>query len=163
MPWIKIPASHHPVFRAALPGDVGITTVQMFGGIAAKVNGRTFAALFGRSVMVGLGPADRADALALDGATPFDPMGRGRTESDKVMLPEDVFHDPDELRRWLTRALAYTAALPDKTKKAARATAKRPGERRRTAKRQTTGHTTTPKPAATTPKPAATTRRRSRR
>jgi TfoX/Sxy family transcriptional regulator of competence genes len=84
------------------------------------VNGHFFAGLFGRSAIVFLGEAERAEALALDGAALFDPMGDGRARSDKVMLPEDVFHDPDELRQWIARAFAHCAALPRKTKAAAR-------------------------------------------
>jgi TfoX/Sxy family transcriptional regulator of competence genes len=120
MAWIKVPPEHHPVFRAALPRDPQVETLQMFGGVAAKVNGHFFAGLFGRSAIVFLGEAERAEALALDGAALFDPMGDGRARSDKVMLPEDVFHDPDELRQWIARAFAHCAALPKKTKAAAR-------------------------------------------
>jgi TfoX/Sxy family transcriptional regulator of competence genes len=120
MAWIKVPPEHHPVFRAALPRDPRVETLQMFGGVAAKVNGHFFAGLFGRSAIVFLGEAERAEALALDGAGLFDPMGDGRARSDKVMLPEDVFHDPDELRQWIARAFAHCAALPRKTKAAAR-------------------------------------------
>jgi TfoX/Sxy family transcriptional regulator of competence genes len=120
MAWIKVPPEHHPVFRAALPRDPRVETLQMFGGVAAKVNGHFFAGLFGRSAIVFLGEAERAEALALDGAALFDPMGDGRARSDKVMLPEDVFHDPDELRQWIARAFAHCAALPRKTKAAAR-------------------------------------------
>lgn len=119
MAWIKVPPEHHPVFRAALPRDPRVETQQMFGGVAAKVNGHFFAGLFGRSAIVLLGEAERAEALALDGAGLFDPMGDGRARSDKVMLPEDVFHDPDELRQWIARAFAHCAALPRKTKAAA--------------------------------------------
>lgn len=108
------------MFRAALPRDPRVETLQMFGGIAAKVNGHLFAGLFGRSAMVLLGEPERADALALDGAAPFDPMGDGRARSDKVMLPEDVFHDPDELRQWIARAFEHCAALPRKTRAAVR-------------------------------------------
>jgi TfoX/Sxy family transcriptional regulator of competence genes len=120
MAWIKVPPEHHPVFRAALPRDPRVETLQMFGGVAAKVNGHFFAGLFGRSAIVFLGEAERGEALALDGAALFDPMGDGRARSDKVMLPEDVFHDPDELRQWIARAFAHCAALPRKTKAAAR-------------------------------------------
>jgi hypothetical protein len=120
MAWIKVPPEHHPVFRAALPRDPRVETQQMFGGVAAKVNGHFFAGLFGRSAIVLLGEAERAEALALDGAGLFDPMGDGRVRSDKVMLPEDVFHDPDELGQWLARAFVHCAALPRKTKAAAR-------------------------------------------
>jgi TfoX/Sxy family transcriptional regulator of competence genes len=88
----------------------------MFGGIAAKVNGHMFAGLFGRSAIVLLSDADRTAALALDGAALFDPMGNGRVMSDKVMLPEDVFHEPAELRQWIARAFEVAATLPRKTK-----------------------------------------------
>ncbi|HEV7559512.1 MAG TPA: hypothetical protein VGO00_28745, partial [Kofleriaceae bacterium] len=59
MPWVKIPAEHHPIFRAALPKDPRVETLQMFGGVAAKVNGNMFGGLFGASAMVLLGDADR--------------------------------------------------------------------------------------------------------
>lgn len=120
MAWIKVPPEHHPVFRAALPRDPRVETLQLFGGVAAKVNGHFFAGLFGRSAIVLLGEAERGEALALDGAALFDPMGDGRARSDKVMLPEDVFHDADELRQWIARAFAHCAALPRKTKPATR-------------------------------------------
>jgi len=119
MAWIKVPPEHHPLFRAALPKDPRVETLQMFGGVAGKINGHLFAGLFGRSTMVLLSDADRTAALALDGAELFDPMGNGRVRSDKVMLPEDVFHEPAELRGWIARAFELTATLPRKTKASA--------------------------------------------
>lgn len=65
MAWVTAPPENHPLFRAALPSDARVETVQMFGGIAAKVNGHLFAGLFGRSTMVRLDESDRAAALAL--------------------------------------------------------------------------------------------------
>ena len=94
--------------------DPRVETLQMFGGVAAKVNGHLFAGLFGRSVLVRLSDADSEEALALEGAAPFDPMGTGRTTSDKVMLPEALMDEPIELRRWLARAFDATALLPPK-------------------------------------------------
>jgi hypothetical protein len=88
----------------------------MFGGVAAKVNGHIFAGLFGRSTMVWLPEPLRVEALALEGAEPFDPMGSGRT-SDKVMLPERFMEEPEELQRWLKVAFEGAAALPPKAKK----------------------------------------------
>ena len=118
------------MFRAALPDDRRVETMLMFGGIAAKVNGHMFAGLFGRSTIVLLDDVDRAEALALDGAAYFDPMGDGRLHSDKVMLPEDVMHDPVELRSWIARAFGVAAVLPKKTKKAKkRASTRTPAKR----------------------------------
>jgi len=89
----------------------------MFGGVAAKVNGNVFAGLFGASVMIWLPETERAKALALPGAAPFDPMGDGRARSDKVMLPASMIKKPAELRRWIARAFAAAAELEPKPRK----------------------------------------------
>ncbi|HEY2407923.1 MAG TPA: TfoX/Sxy family protein [Polyangiaceae bacterium] len=120
MAWIKVPLENHPPFLAALPKDPRVETVKMFGGVAAKVNGHIFGGLFGRSTMVWLPEPERAAALALKGAAPFDPMGDGRARSDKVMLPESMMKRPAELRRWLERAFQGAAALPPKKAKKAK-------------------------------------------
>jgi TfoX/Sxy family transcriptional regulator of competence genes len=141
MAWVKIPPENHPIFHAALPKDARVETMKMFGGVAAKVNGHIFAGLFGRSVMVWLPEADRAAALALEGAGPFDPMGDGRARSDKVMLPERLMDEPEQLRRWIGRAFKGTAALPAKAIKAAPApkTAKPSPRKRGTAAKAPVG------------------------
>ena len=115
MAWTKVPREHHPIFHEALPPDPRVETLKMFGGVAAKVNGHIFAGLFGRSVMIWLPEAERAEALALEGAGPFDPMGDGRPRSDKVMLPEAMMEQPSELASWIARAFSATAARPGKT------------------------------------------------
>src|SRR5262252_1305676 len=109
MAWVKVPPEHHPLFLAALPKDKRVETMKMFGGVAAKVNGHIFAGLFGRSTMIWLPEAERAEALALPGAAPFDPMGDGRARSDKVMLPERMMRDPAALRGWIARAFKAAA------------------------------------------------------
>jgi TfoX/Sxy family transcriptional regulator of competence genes len=117
MAWVKVPAEHHPIFLDALPKDPRIERINMFGGIAARVNGHIFAGLFGRSTIVQLPEPDRAEALALEGAGPFDPMGNGRVVSQKVMLPESVMADEDELRAWVSRAFRAALVLPPKAAK----------------------------------------------
>ena len=116
MAWVKVPPENHPLFLAALPQDPRVETMKMFGGVAAKVNGRIFAGLFARSVMLWLPEPERAMALALPGAEPLDPMENGRA-SDKVMLPERMMSKPADLRRWIARAFEATAALPKKAGK----------------------------------------------
>lgn len=130
MAWVKIPPEHHPIFRAARPKDPRVETLLMFGGIAAKVNGHLFAGLFGRSAMIWLPEDERAEALALEGAAPFDPMGNGRMRSDKVMLPEAIMEEPAELRRWLKRAFDAASALPKKAVKKKTAAKKKTRVRR---------------------------------
>jgi TfoX/Sxy family transcriptional regulator of competence genes len=146
MAWVKIPPEHHPLFLAALPRDPRVSTVQMFGGIAAKVNGHMFGALFARSAMVRLSPDDCAAALALDGAEPFDPMGRGGVMKDSVLLPEAVMDEPAELRSWLACALRYTATMPAKAPK--KPTAKQPATRKPAAKQNATRKPAAKQPAA---------------
>jgi len=123
MPWVKVPAEHHPLFRAALPKDSRVDTRPMFGGLASMVNGNVFAGLFARSVMIWLPEDQRAEALALEGAAPFEPMGNGRVSRDKIMLPEAFMDDADELRAWILRAFRAAAELPVKLKGAKKAAA----------------------------------------
>jgi hypothetical protein len=94
------------------------------------VNGHIFAGLFGRSVMIWLPEAERAAALALEGAAPFDPMGDGRARSDKVMLPESLMADPAGLRRWIARAFKGASAMPPKAAKPLRADKSRKAPKR---------------------------------
>src|SRR3954470_1258061 len=117
MAWVKVPPENHPLFHAALPKDERVQTMKMFGGVAAKVNGHIFAGLFGRSTMLALPEPDRAAALALDGAAPFDPMGDGRARSEKVMLPQTMMRNPSALRSWIGRAFKAAAKLPPKADK----------------------------------------------
>jgi TfoX/Sxy family transcriptional regulator of competence genes len=131
MAWVKIPAEHHPLFRAALPKDPRIQTLNMFGGVAAKIAGKMFAGLFARSAIVRLTGADYDEAVALDGAEKFDPMGHGPSK-DMVLLPEDVFQDDDALRAWLVRAMKSTLATQTapKAPKASRPARPRPAKPR---------------------------------
>jgi hypothetical protein len=131
MAWVKVPPEHHPLFYAALPKDPRVETLKMFGGVAAKVNGHIFAGLFGRSTMLWLSEPDRAAALGLEGAAPFDPMGNGRA-SDKVMLPEAMMDDAEELRRWIDLALKFALSQPPKVKKTKKiaASTKSPAKKR---------------------------------
>jgi TfoX/Sxy family transcriptional regulator of competence genes len=117
MAWVKIPAEHHPIFVAALPNDRRISTIKMFGAVAALVHGNLFGGLFGRSFMVKLGERDHAEALGLDGAEPFDPMGTGRVMSNTVFMPEATFGEDAELKDWLRRAFDHALTLPPKVKK----------------------------------------------
>jgi TfoX/Sxy family transcriptional regulator of competence genes len=149
MAWVKVPPEHEPLFLAALPDDPRVEIVRMFGGVAARVHGHLFAGLFGRSTMLALEDADRAEALALEGASLFDPMGNGRVMSDKVMLPERMMLDEVGLRDWVARAFDVALARPPKA------------ARRKAAKRQVPTRKSPEKPvpakkaARKTPKRAA--------
>jgi TfoX/Sxy family transcriptional regulator of competence genes len=124
MAWVKIPKENHPLFLDCLPRDPRISTINMFGGIAAKVNGQMFGGLFARSAIVKLSAADQRAALALDGAERFDPMGNKRIMNDTILLPESVMDDPADLRTWLRKAFVHISSLPAK---------KNPGAKKMTA------------------------------
>lgn len=158
MAWVKVPAEHHPLFRAALPKDPRVQTLNMFGGVAAKISGRMFAGLFGRSAIVRLAGADYDEAVALDGAEKFDPMGHGPSK-DMVMLPEDVFHDDEALRAWLVRAMKSTAAAKPAAAKPATRTAKPAAKASRPARPRPAAK----KPAAAPKRPRSTASRRASR
>lgn len=116
MAWIKVPAENHRLFHAALPKDPRVSTVQLFGSVAALVNGNMFGGLFERSALVKLSPEDLGDAMALDGSRPFDPMGTGRVMTNTVVLPETIMDEPGELAAWFRTAFAYVSTLPPKKK-----------------------------------------------
>jgi TfoX/Sxy family transcriptional regulator of competence genes len=155
MAWVKIPAENHPLFLAALPKDPRVSTVQMFGGVGALVNGNMFGGLFARSALVKLAERDQREALAIDGSQPFDPMGNGRVMKDTVLLGESIMDDAAALRGWLQRALDYTATLPPKKTAGAKAPAKaakqpakaptKPAARARAAKRPAAARSASPK------------------
>ncbi len=164
MAWVKVPPENRPIFHAALPKDPRVETVTMFGGVAVKVNGHLFAGLFGRSTMLLLAEPDRAEALALKGASLFDPMGNGRVRSDKVMLPEGMMAEPTELRRWIARAFKAASLLPKKEAKSAptpKANNKKMAPEKASAakstqeKRRGTGRATSPGPSPSHERAAA--------
>jgi TfoX/Sxy family transcriptional regulator of competence genes len=127
MAWQKIPKEHHPIFEAALPKDSRVSTLKMFGGVAAKVNGHMAAGLWADSMMVRLSQADVERAMKLDGTTPFDPMGRGKAMPEMVVLPSAMMKRPKDLTTWLERAISHTSTLPAKAEKRS-AKAKKPAQ-----------------------------------
>lgn len=73
------------VDRLASSRDVA--AAHMFGMPSAKiVGGRMFMAMYDDDAVFKLDPATRAEALALDGAEPFDPAG-GRPMKEWVRVP----------------------------------------------------------------------------
>ena len=150
MAWVKVPTDNYPLFNAALPKDPRVTTVRLFGSIAGLVNGNMFCGLFARSALAKLGEADYAEAMALDGAEPFDPMATGRVMSNTVLLPETIMDEPGELRDWFHKAFDYAVTLPPKRNAAAKQRATKKPAAKKPAK----------KPAAKTPGARRATRRK---
>lgn len=163
MAWVKIPVENHPLFLGALPKDPRLSTIRMFGGLCSLVNGNMAAGLFARSVFVTLDDAGQREALALDGAEPFDPMGTGKAFAGRVMLPETILDEPAELRTWLQRAVDYTATMPPKKKKKQATTSPAKATRNSTAPAKRSAARPTAVGRARAAKPRATARRAKRR
>ena len=118
MAWIKSPQSLIDLFAECLPDDPRIERRKMFGYPVIFVGGAMCAGLFQDQMFARLSPADRA-ALPGGGA-PFEPMP-GRPMKDYALLPDDILADEAATAATLARAVAFTAVLPPKEKKARKA------------------------------------------
>ncbi len=85
----------------------GVAVGQMFGKACIKINGKAFVSQHKEAVVFKLTGAHHEKALALNGATLWDPSGKGRPMKEWVALP------PTESKRFTAftnAALAYVAA-----------------------------------------------------
>jgi hypothetical protein len=62
---------------------------KLFGTRCIKVHGKAFATFHGVDMVFKLRGAAHAEALALPGATLFDPSGKGRPMREWVVVPAD--------------------------------------------------------------------------
>jgi TfoX/Sxy family transcriptional regulator of competence genes len=117
MAWTKSPQGLMELFTECLPDDPRIERRKMFGYPVAFVHGNMCAGLFGDRVFARLSEADKA-ALP-GGGDYFEPMP-GRPMKAYAVIPDEVVADETELAEVLAKAVAHTAALPAKVRKAAR-------------------------------------------
>ncbi|MFI5255460.1 MAG: TfoX/Sxy family protein [Candidatus Limnocylindrales bacterium] len=117
MAWKKSPESLIALFDEVAPRQAPsgppVERRKMFGYPAAFVHGNMFAGLFQDRLMMRLAEAERAEFLAMPGARPFEPMP-GRPMTGYFEAPAALLGDPDALRGWLDRSLAYAVTLPPK-------------------------------------------------
>jgi hypothetical protein len=116
MAWVKAPLALVDLFTESLPDDPRIERRKMFGYPAALVQGNMCAGVFQDQVFARLSPTDRA-ALPGGGAN-FEPMP-GRPMKGYTLIPDEVIADEAQLGAELAKAVAFTADLPPKEKKAA--------------------------------------------
>lgn len=86
--------------------SVGAETGTMFGMPTLKVAGKSFAGLFGDSMVFKLQGDAHARALAFAGAALFDPSGMGRAMKEWVVIPRA------QVKQWLVfaqHAITYVA------------------------------------------------------
>lgn len=115
----KAPQQVVDTFGAAIANLPGVERRTMFSYPAAFANGNMLACVFQDRIMVRLSEADRAKALEIKGAKPFEPSP-GRAMREYIDFPPAVSDVPKELRAWIKRGLAYVNTLPAKKAKVAK-------------------------------------------
>ena len=114
--WPKSPPELITRFRERMERVPGISVRQMFGYPAAFAShGHMYTGLHQDRWVIRL-PDDARAELTAAGGTPFEVMP-GRAMRDYLVLPQAILDDADELSSWLDRSLAYTEALPPKSKR----------------------------------------------
>jgi TfoX/Sxy family transcriptional regulator of competence genes len=86
---------------------------KMFGYPALFVGGNLVTSLFADHWTIRLADDDRAELMALPGASDFEVMP-GRTMRGYAVLPPDVVADDRRLDAWLRRAIDHGMTLPAK-------------------------------------------------
>ena len=113
MKWERTAADLTARFESTIGGIDGLERRKMFGEMAGFVGGNLVTGLHAGRWFVRLPEAERASALALDGAVPFAPMP-GRPMKEYVVLPANVLDDEAALTSWLDQTVAYGRTLPPK-------------------------------------------------
>ena len=100
--------------REAVRDRAGLVEKAMFGGVAWMLHGNMVCGVVKSDLMLRVGPAAHADALAKPHARPMDFAGRPMLGYVYV-APEGV-RTSAQLATWLQRALDHVSALPAKVK-----------------------------------------------
>ncbi len=97
---------------ATQPGLPAMAERRMFGGVAFLVGGHMAVGVSGDELMVRVGPAAHADALAQPGARPMD--FTGRPMKGYVFVAPSALEPAPALAHWVAAGTAFVATLPSK-------------------------------------------------
>ncbi|SDN41594.1 Transcriptional regulator of competence genes, TfoX/Sxy family [Paenibacillus sp. yr247] len=100
-------------FSFVMPDDPYIQVRPMFGNLAGFINGNMFVGLFGEQIFIRLPEQERRELLTIEGTSEFAPMP-SRPMKEYVALPESWNQEPDQIRTWIQRSLAWAESLPEK-------------------------------------------------
>ena len=112
---MKAPQTLVDLFAESTPDDPRVERRKMFGYPSIFVGGNMGAGVFQDRIFARLSAADRA-ALP-GGGEDFEPMP-GRAMTGYVLVPDDIVADEEALAATIAKAVAFTATLPPKEKKA---------------------------------------------
>ncbi len=113
MHWERSSSELAERFNAVTDRHPAIARRKMFGEVAGFVNGNMVTGLHAGRWFVRLTGPEKAEAMALPGAGPFEPMP-GRPMGDYVVLPPSIVADDTALSGWLERAIEVGRALKPK-------------------------------------------------
>lgn len=110
-------------FRTYLQEQLGrirpITSRPMFGGLTFFAEGRAFALADDGVIYFKVDATNRPDFEAA-GMGPFLPFGDPAKPMQYYELPPEILEDPEELRVWMTLAIAVAERAKAKVKPAAK-------------------------------------------
>ena len=98
--------------RAELGGLAGLVEKKMFGGIGFIVLGNMAVGVLGSDLIVRVGAAEYAEALAQPHVRVFDMTGRPM--QGWVLVSPDGYQTEQDLRRWIDQGVAFAGSLPPK-------------------------------------------------
>jgi TfoX/Sxy family transcriptional regulator of competence genes len=100
--------------REAIVAIPQIDEKAMFGGVAFLLDGKMFAGIVNRSLMVRVGLEREAEALTQPHVRPMD--FTGRPMRGYVFVDEEGCSSLEDVERWTALGMAFTSTLPAKAK-----------------------------------------------
>ena len=99
--------------RALVENEDGVTEKRMFGGLAFLINGNMSVSASGQGGLLLRVDPEQTDALLDEPlAEPF--VMRGRAMDGWLRVDPDGTDVDEDLRRWVSRGVAYARTLPPK-------------------------------------------------
>ena len=95
---------------AILKGQSALVEKKMFGGLAYMSQGKMFAGILNKDLVVRVGPETNDAALKELHTRPMD--FTGKPMKGYIYVSPDGVKTPAQLRKWLMRGLKFVASLP---------------------------------------------------
>nr|MBI3612777.1 TfoX/Sxy family protein [Nitrospirota bacterium] len=108
--------------RALLKGQPALIEKKMFGGLAYMSQGKMFAGILNRDLVVRVGPEANDTALTRPHTRPMD--FTGRPMKGYIYVSPTGTKSPAQLRAWLARGQTFVASLPPAKQAATRRVSK---------------------------------------
>jgi TfoX/Sxy family transcriptional regulator of competence genes len=95
-----------------LDEEAGLAEKKMFGGVALLLDGNVALGVIGDDLLVRIDPGQQGTLMAQPGTRPFDMTGR--PVKGWIVVAASMCAEDDDLRRWVSRGVAYARSLPPK-------------------------------------------------